>query len=474
MAVGFLEFRFLSVDFYMDRSSLGGGFLSGSNGRLLDMEMPVDKFQHRQMGHSLMTHQPLELHPMNMMSGAENEQPLGFLEAKGLSLKGMSMDFNKGKGISLGCSPSNNNTSEDEEPSFTEDMNGENCNVAKDRKESPWQRMKWTDNVVRLLIAVVASVGDEGMFEAKDGLKRKSAMLQKKGKWKMVSNVMISNNCSVSPQQCEDKFNDLNKRYKKLNDILGRGTSCQVVENPSLMDAMPHLTEKAKDEVKKILSSKHLFYREMCAFHNGQRIPGCHDIDLQAHLLPLANHPNENNLSEMQEADRNDESDSDDSYEEDEKNIDTKAGRMEEYYARSSRNRGRASFSLLSSGQDCNRMELEPTFPEMTKSPTEQRAQIQHRMLQLEMQKVRLQAEALDIEKQRLKWLRFRSKKDRELEKLRLENDRMKLENDRMVLLLKQKEMVLGMQKSETSLERTSLSIDRLQGRDGTKTDRHL
>ena len=38
-------------------------------------------------------------------------------------------------------------------------------------------------------------------------------------------------------------------------------------------------------------------------------------------------------------------------------------------------------------------------------------------MLQLEMQKVRLQAEALDIEKQRLKWLRFRNKKDRELEK---------------------------------------------------------
>lgn len=458
----------------MDRSGLGGGFLSGSNGRLLDMEMPVDKLQQGQMGHPLMTHQSLELHPLNMMSGIENEQPLGFLEGKGLSLKGMSMDFGKGKGISLGRSPSNNTSSEDEEPSYAEDVNGENCNVSKDKKESPWQRMKWTDSVVRLLIAVVASVGDDGMFEAKDGLKRKSGMLQKKGKWKMVSNIMISNGCCVSPQQCEDKFNDLNKRYKKLNDILGRGTSCQVVENPSLMDAMPHLTEKAKDEVKKILSSKHLFYREMCAFHNGQRIPGCHDIDLQAHLLPLATHPNDNNASEAHEADENYESDSDDSYEDDEKNIDSKSGRMEGYYARSRMNGGSSNFALLPGRQDCNRVELEPMFQDVAKSPVEQRSLIQQRMWQLEVQKVRLQAEALDLEKQRLKWLRFRSKKDRELERLRLENERMKLDNDRMVLLLKQKEMALGMPKSETSLEPTSLSIDRLQGRDGFNADRHL
>lgn len=444
--------------------SLGGGFLSGSNGRLLDMEMPVDKLQQGQMGHPLMTHQSLELHPLNMMSGIENEQPLGFVEAKGLSLKGLSMDFGKGKGILLGRSPSNNTTSEDEEHSLNEDVNGENCNFNfnKDKKESPWQRMKWTDNAVKLLIAVVASVGDEGMFEAKDGLKRKSGMLQKKGKWKMVSNIMISNSCCVSPQQCEDKFNDLNKRYKKLNDILGRGTSCQVVENPSLMDAMPHLTEKAKDEVRKILNSKHLFYREMCAFHNGQKIPGCHDIDLQANISPLATHPNENNVSEVQEADENDESDSDGSYDDDEKNVDTRTGRLEGCYARSNTNGGSSTFSLLPGRQDSNRVELEPMFQDVTKSPSELRAWIQQQMWQLEVQKVKLEAESLDLEKQRLKWLRFRSKKDRELERSRLDNERMKLENDRMVLLLKQKEMMLGVPKSETSWEPTSLSIDRL------------
>ncbi|CAO2837266.1 unnamed protein product [Amaranthus hypochondriacus] len=447
----------------MDRSSLGGGFLSGSN-RLLDMEMSVDKLQQGHMGQSLMTHESLELNPINMMSGIENEQSLGFLEAKGLSLKGMSMDFGKGKGISLGFSPSNHTTSEDEEPSFTEDMNGENCNSSKDRKESPWQRMKWTDNAVRLLIAVVASVGDDGMFEAKDGLKRKAGMLQKKGKWKMVSKIMISNGCCVSPQQCEDKFNDLNKRYKKLNDILGRGTSCQVVETPSLMDSMPHLTEKAKNEVKKILNSKHLFYREMCAFHNGQRIPDCHDIDLQAHLIPLAPQENENNISEAQEGDENDESESDDSFENNENDNETKPGIVEGISGRTCINGGNSNFSLFPSRQDCNRWEPESMYQDVAKSPAERRAWIQHQLWQAEVQKVRLQAETLNLEKERLKWLRFRSKKDRELERLRLENERMKLENDRMVMLLKQKEIACGMQKPESLLNPSSHSIERLHG----------
>ncbi|KAH9615335.1 hypothetical protein KSS87_023703, partial [Heliosperma pusillum] len=225
-------------------SGSGGWFLSGTSGRLSDMEMPMPKRQ-CQMGQPLITHQPNHFPPLNMVSALENEQPLGFGEAKELTLVGMTMDLGKGKGISLGPSCSNNTTSDDEEPSFTEDVNGENCNGANSRKKLRWQRMKWTDNVIRLLIAVVASVGDDAVHEAADGPKRKFGMLHKKGKWKMVSNIMISKGCCVSPQQCEDKFNDLNKRYKKLNDILGRGTSCQVVEDQSLMDSMPQLTNKA-------------------------------------------------------------------------------------------------------------------------------------------------------------------------------------------------------------------------------------
>lgn len=444
----------------MDGSNVGGGFLSGTSGPLLDMEVPMHRHQQGLMGHPAMTHRPSQLHPISMMSGHENEKPIGFVEGKGLSLMGMSMDFGKGKGISLGQSCSNNTTSEDEEPSFMEDANCENSNGTNGKKGSPWQRMKWTDNVVRLLIAVVSSVGDDHVNEGMDGLKRKSGMLQKKGKWKMVSNIMLSKGCCVSPQQCEDKFNDLNKRYKKLNDILGRGTSCQVVENPSLMDAMPHLTSKAKDEVKKILGSKHLFYREMCAYHNGQRIPGCHVIDLQAHLLPLAPRRSDNDGSEEHDVEGNDDSDDDDSYDNDEKNVEANTGRME----------GQGQGYM---GINTCRVELNTMFQDLAKSPAEQRDWIQHQKWQLEEQQVRLQAEALDLEKQRFKWLRFRSKKDRELERLRLENERMSLENERMVLLLKRKGLELGIQNSETLLGPTSLSINELQGRYEINLDRH-
>ncbi|KAE8668668.1 ADP/ATP carrier 2 isoform 1 [Hibiscus syriacus] len=175
------------------------------------------------------------------------------MEAKGLNWKGFSTDVSKGKGVGPVIAVTDGSMSEEDEPSYNEDGNGENSSGGKCKNEWPWKRTKWTDNVVRLLIAVVSCVGDDGSH--------------------------------VSPQQCEDKFNDLNKRYKKLNDILGRETSC-VVENPSVMDSMPHLLRKAKEDVKKILSSKHLFYQEMCAYHNGQSIPNCQDLDIQGCILP--------------------------------------------------------------------------------------------------------------------------------------------------------------------------------------------
>lgn len=424
----------------MDGSNVGGGFLSGSSGRFLGMEIPVYRHQQGQMGRPPMTHQPRQLHPIDMMGGVENEQ----------SLKGISRDFGKGKGPSLGHSCSNNTSSEEDEMTFVEDVNGENPK----KKRSPWQRMKWTDEVVRLLIGVVSSVGDDGVHEGNDGPKRKCGALQKKGKWKMVSNIMISKGSCVSPQQCEDKFNDLNKRYKKLNDILGRGTSCQVVENPTLMDSMPHLTAKAKDEVKKILGSKHLFYREMCAYHNGQKIPGCHDIDLRAHLMPSETRSNDNDGSEEENGETSDDSDDNDSYDNDEKSVEPNTGRMDVYYARNVDN---SNFCSLPGRQDAINL---------AKSPAEQRERIQYQIWQIEGQRVKLEAEALGLEKQRSKWLRFRSKKDRELERLRLENERMKLENERMVLVLKQKGFELGFRKLETSPEPTSQSMNRVHGRD--------
>ncbi|KAH0854654.1 hypothetical protein HID58_057807 [Brassica napus] len=46
-----------------------------------------------------------------------------------------------------------------------------------------------------------------------------------------------------------------------LNDILEKGTAFRVSENEGLLETMNHLTLKLRDEVKKLLNSKHLFLR---------------------------------------------------------------------------------------------------------------------------------------------------------------------------------------------------------------------
>ncbi|XWS67611.1 hypothetical protein CRYUN_Cryun04dG0020600 [Craigia yunnanensis] len=111
-----------------------------------------------------------------------------------------------------------------------------------------------------------------------------SSLLRKLGKWKCVSVVMVERGYHVSPQQCEDKFNNLNKTYRRLNDLLGRGTSCKVVENPKLLDVM-NISEKGKEDVRKILTSKHLFFEVMCSYHNGNQLYLPHDPDLMQSLL---------------------------------------------------------------------------------------------------------------------------------------------------------------------------------------------
>lgn len=167
-----------------------------------------------------------------------------------------------------------------------------NDGVAAQQQQQPgglWSRMKWTDAMVRLLIMVVYNAGDDGegavaaaiggggggggSRAAAHGHGHGSATAaahaqQKKGKWKSVSRTMGEHGFTVSPQQCEDKFNDLNKRYKRVVDLLGRGKACAVVESPALLDAMDELPPRAKEEARKLLSSKHLFFREMCNYHN--------------------------------------------------------------------------------------------------------------------------------------------------------------------------------------------------------------
>ncbi|KAG2318363.1 hypothetical protein Bca52824_011576 [Brassica carinata] len=282
--------------------------------------------------------------------------------------------------------------------------------------------------MVRLLIMAVFYIGDEGGVGDQTDAKKKTVagvggggggggVLQKKGKWKSVSRAMVEKGFSVSPQQCEDKFNDLNKRYKRVNDILGKGTACRVVENQGLLETMDHhLTPKLKDEVKKLLNSKHLFFKEMCAYHNS-----CGHLD-----QPSQQH---NHRPEQQSCFHAAESGKKGEEEEEESDTgDDSESEMEEETSKKRRRVGGVSGAVK----------------RMRKSAWEKKEWMRRKALELEERKVGYEWEAVEIEKQRVKWMRFRSKKEREMEKDKLENQRRMLEAERMVLIMRRREIELA------------------------------
>lgn len=357
--------------------------------------------------------------------------------------------------------------SEDDDPSLTTEGGGADVTGAegggkggkKGSAGSQWHRMKWTGAMVKLLITIVSYIGEDASAADFPGVcggggRRKFPTLQKKGKWKSVSKVMAERGYYVSPQQCEDKFNDLNKRYKRLNDILGRGISCEVVENPVLLDGLTHVSEKGKEDVRKILSSKHLFYEEMCSYHNGNRLHLPADPEVQQ-LLQLALQSRDDNDAKRTSQDDSDDDDQGGSSDDDD-------DVMEEHRTHRDDNGG-SFFSKrmkLSSGemveygsapQDgtkglCNpgfSVDMNQVFSEAPMDEQPQRQMMASYKVQLQEQQLQIQAEMMDLERQRFKWQRFSKKKDRELEKMRLENERMKLENERLSLELKRKELEL-------------------------------
>lgn len=365
-------------------------------------------------------------------------------------------DYNKGERGKI-------SVSDDEDPSFTEDGGEGHNDATKGKKGSPWQRVKWTDKMVRLLITAVSYIGEDTGLDCGGGARRKFAVLQKKGKWKSVSKVMAERGFNVSPQQCEDKFNDLNKRYKRLNDMLGRGTSCQVVENHHLLDVIDYLTEKEKDDVRKILSSKHLFYEEMCSYHNGNRLHLPHDPALQRSLqLALRSrddHESDDVRRHQHDPDEDDQDVETDDHDEFEENHVSHGDSRVAYAVPGSSSKrlrqgpGHEDSCLGNSmnPHDFNKSsythpqvaqaDMNQVLPENMRAAWLQKQWIESRSLQLEEQKLQIQVEMLELERQRFKWQRFSKKRDRELEKLKMENERMKLENERMALELKQKEM---------------------------------
>lgn len=340
--------------------------------------------------------------------------------------------------------------SDDDEHGFTAE------NIADDgkKKMSPWHRMKWTDNMVRLLIMAVYYIGDEVGSEGNDK-KKGGTVLQKKGKWKSVSRAMMEKGFYVSPQQCEDKFNDLNKRYKRVNDIVGKGIACRVVENQSLLDTMDNLSMKMKEEVKKLLNSKHLFFREMCAYHNSCG-HGTHDggggaqdslaepsqTQQQRWLHPSAKIKGskvEKLVSIEEENDEEDGDEDDDDDDDDEEEEDEDDDDPDEQSSRKRLKRGLFHSPMIQQFS----AELTNMLQDGTRSPSEKRQWMERRSIQLEEQRVGFQSQAFEIEKQRLKWLKFSAKKERGMEREKLSNERLKLENERMVLLIRQKEIEL-------------------------------
>ncbi|KAL0365952.1 UNVERIFIED_CONTAM: hypothetical protein Sradi_3485300 [Sesamum radiatum] len=279
--------------------------------------------------------------------------------------------------------------SDEDEPSFVEGVADGRNDPSKGKKASMWQRVKWTDTMVRLLITAVSYISEEAAAEHGGSSRRKYTNLQKKGKWKSVSKVMAERGHFVSPQQCEDKFNDLNKRYKRLNEILGRGTSCEVVENPALLDMMDHISEKAKEEHSLRLAL---------------RSRDDHDDN------DVKRHPHDDNDEVDQEAEFDDHGEN-----------------------------CNKTFNFQAENADSDANQVTADGPKT--NATLQKQWMNHRNLQLEEQRLHIEVQMLELEKERFKWQRFCRKKDRELEMMKMEIERMKLENERMALELRRKEM---------------------------------
>ncbi|CAD6238626.1 unnamed protein product [Miscanthus lutarioriparius] len=387
----------------------------------------------------------------------------------------------------------------------------------------PWTRMKWTDAMVRLLIGVVYSVGDDGEGVATAGSApggkagragssghghghAAAAQQQKKGKWKSVSHAMMDKGFVVSPQQCEDKFNDLNKRYKRVVDLLGRGRACRVVENHALLDTLDDLTPKAKEEARKLLNSKHLFFREMCTYHNnllphaGGGAAG--DAACLHHPLPApvaaaassaARHayaqqqaaapsPPGMKYSSTDVADDDEDDDSDDAVSDngdaDEDDYDMYHSNNRPSRQHTTNKRGRGENGAAAEDLDdeaeggCGRRarrraaarvapdpsamlrQLKSELASGTAAamdPQQARSWMHRRAVEVEEQQIRLDSHACYLDGQRLKWERFRGDKERDMERVRLQNDRLRMESRRLLLMLRHKDIELDMAEANSS-----------------------
>ncbi|XVF68084.1 hypothetical protein PTKIN_Ptkin10aG0174700 [Pterospermum kingtungense] len=391
---------------------------------------------------------------------------------------------------------------EDDMTNSTEQSRLEHNEVGKSEDGSPWQRMKWTAEMVKLLVTILSYIEEDPSTDCEGCQVNLSSLLRKLGKWKCVSKVMGERGYHVSPQQCEDKFNNLNKTYRRLNDLLGRGTSCKVVENPKLLD-MINVSEKGKEDARKMLTSKHLFFEEMCSYHNGNRLYLPHDPDLLQSLFSILKSEDDYEFHESflpvldrtnqkagvpVEVDTAEDTGATSGFQEysakwlrllneneiagflntskplDSNQTFNAQGDTAEYSGANS------GFSAVSASWlkqtdknkvadlgnpfkpwDCNQVSdaqqpynltlQNQNYPEGNEAIGSQKQSLIHREHQLEKQKLQLKSKVLKLEKQWFKWHRNSWKQDLELDKMRLENKCLKLENERITMQIKQKRM---------------------------------
>ncbi|GLJ21410.1 hypothetical protein SUGI_0394180 [Cryptomeria japonica] len=162
------------------------GFFSDRERYLIQMlERP---FHHQQLHrHQQISHQSHK----KQLAHHHHLQEMSTLSAN--HHEGTSLDIDQCmRVLEYKCSPKNSlmykkgkpTTSEEDEPSFTEDGTNSHLSEGKSKENSPWQRIKWTDTMARLLITAVLYVGEDCGPDYFDGSKRKSGILQKKGKWR--------------------------------------------------------------------------------------------------------------------------------------------------------------------------------------------------------------------------------------------------------------------------------------------------
>ncbi|KAL5213200.1 hypothetical protein ABZP36_024047 [Zizania latifolia] len=312
---------------------------------------------------------------------------------------------------------------------------------------SQWHRVKWSSDMVKLLVSAVAYIDEDvGTDQGTSSGRKKHAMLKKRGKWKLVSMSMTERGFPVSPQQCEDKFNDLNKRYKRLTEILGRGTACQIVEHPQLLEAV-RLSGKLKEEARKHLSSKHLHYEEMCSYHNKNRQCLLEDPTLQKSLRLALRSGEEHAKKNLFGYDDEDFSEDDD--DDFEFNDDLEVSAEDHPYRIHGSKRMKHDQEETHFGSDLSEVaaiDMNKMFSEGSGGPSAEKSPPSPGVhdIRIEKQRLKIKAQMLRLEQKHFKWLRFSKEKDRELEKMRLDNEKMRLENERLELELKLKEIDMG------------------------------